>query len=127
MELVATLDGCTQWFAGGTKELKATVPAWASVEAQLETLVEYVEVTRSMRALTKTDDTAAAAALPSEIETALRTITSNFRDRQMRWSTVLVNVGFVSRLSNFCFFLALQSFDFIWSPGRNRMRRRGAT
>lgn len=59
------------------------------MESKLETLIEYLEVTQSMRQLV-----AEPATIPSEeIDVRLRTIAASFRDRQMRWSTVLSTVS----------------------------------
>ncbi len=88
VQLVEALEGCTQWFAGGTKELKATVPIWTSVESKLETLIEFVEVTQSMSVLAQQPPQATTEG----IEANLRAIAAQLRERQQRWSSVLPQV-----------------------------------
>ena len=86
--VVESLDSCTHWFPGGTKELKATVPVWASVEAKLETLIEFVEVSQSMATLVSQPNE-----VDADIETSLKKVTNQFRERQLRWNTVLPQVN----------------------------------
>lgn len=88
--LVATLDGCSQWFQGGTKELKLAVPMFEQLESKLETLVEYVQVSDSMVEL--------SGRLPpssqgQDFAAYLRNIVGQLRERQQRWGTSLPTVG----------------------------------
>ena len=87
--LVATLDGCSQWFQGGTKELKTAVPMFERLEGRLETLVEYVQVSDSMAELSQRPPPSSQG---QDFDAHLRNIVGHFRARQQRWGTVLPTV-----------------------------------
>ena len=87
--LVATLDGCSQWFQGGTKELKLAVPMFERLESNLETLVEYVQVSDSMVELS---GRVPPSSHGQDFAADLRNIVAQFRERQQRWGTSLPTV-----------------------------------
>ena len=81
------LDGCCQWFCGGTKELKATLPAWSKLEPKLEVLVEFVQVLEDMHATL--DEPASWA---GDFDAKVAAVKLRYNTKRRCWGSVLSKV-----------------------------------
>ncbi|EDQ89445.1 uncharacterized protein MONBRDRAFT_25090 [Monosiga brevicollis MX1] len=86
--VVSALDGCSQWYPGGSKQMKAELEGWQALESKLETLVEYVQVTDDI-----TDSLENGLPELRDFGAHLQALRDLFREKQHRWGACLQTFG----------------------------------